>query len=399
MSEFYAAFCAEQVIDINPHVLQALKKTADTDNVTIKLAGNHHMRESQRLHDKDVLALSKCLRNNKKVIGLDFRYNSITDIGVGHLVDLLQEDGSCLSSLDLMFNDIKGDGAEVLAKSLQFNSTLLSLGLSENKIENRGAMHLASMLQVNSTLRKLELADCDLDTQSVIAFAIALKSNQTLRCLDISRPLLFSYQEEWAVHVAEMLKVNGGLVELHLGKMGMTNTGMERLVEGLRLNSSLRYLDLRCNLVTCDGVRHLADLLKQNPSLEVVDLSSNRIEDEGAAYLSEAVTWSGCVLRELSVICNNIRTEGLLSLARALTASTNLNHLYVWGNHLEEPVCQAFGELIASGRLPAEQTDVSMYEVDGHVFLTQVSNSLRKHYDDTASPHAEGQPQGSLQSC
>lgn len=52
-------------------------------------------------------------------------------------------------------------------------------------------------------------------------------------------------QEEWATHFSEMLAVNSSLVELHLGKMGMTDTGMERLTEGLRLNHSLRYLDLR----------------------------------------------------------------------------------------------------------------------------------------------------------
>lgn len=42
-----------------------------------------------------------------------------------------------------------------------------------------------------------------------------------------------------------MLALNGGLLELHLAKMGMTDTGMERLAEGLQLNRSLRYLDLR----------------------------------------------------------------------------------------------------------------------------------------------------------
>lgn len=51
-------------------------------------------------------------------------------------------------------------------------------------------------------------------------------------------------QEEWAVHSSEMLAVNSSLLELHLGKMGMTDTGMKRLSEGLLLNHRLRYLDL-----------------------------------------------------------------------------------------------------------------------------------------------------------
>lgn len=42
----------------------------------------------------------------------------------------------------------------------------------------------------------------------------------------------------------------------------------------------------------------------------------------------------------LSVCRNNISTRGLLSLAGALSNSPTLTHIYIWGNHLEEPVCQ-----------------------------------------------------------
>lgn len=39
---------------------------------------------------------------------------------------------------------------------------------------------------------------------------------------------------------------------------------------------------------------------------------------------------------------------------------------------------QAFRDLISCGRLNADQTDVSAYEVDGHVFLAEAFNSLRR---------------------
>lgn len=42
----------------------------------------------------------------------------------------------------------------------------------------------------------------------------------------------------------------------------------------------------------------------------------------------------------LSVCYNNIGTEGLLSLAAAMRITSTLSHVYIWGNHLEEPVCQ-----------------------------------------------------------
>ncbi|CAI5670965.1 leucine-rich repeat-containing protein 34 isoform X2 [Oreochromis niloticus] len=376
MSELYKAVCAERKIKVNPYVLQSLKKTPLTGKFTLKLPGN--VRQVQRLRDDDVLALCKCLRHNECVTGLDLRYNSIKNEGVEHLAKLLQEEKSSLSCLDLMFNDIQANGAQVLASSLQGNGTLLSLRLSGNKIGRGGGLELASMLQENCTLQELEVADCDLDTSSIIALVIMLKKNKALCSVDISRPLLFSHQE-WAVHCSKMLAVNSSLMELHLGRMGMTDTGIEQLTEGLGRNHSLRYLDLCSNRVTRDGAFHLAMMLKQNRALEILDLSSNQIGDGGAGYLSKVITCPCCTLKELSVCRNNIASEGLLLLAQAVKSSSTLTHIYIWGNHLEEPVCQAFKELISSGRLHPEQTDVSPYEVDGHVFLAEVFQSLRKH--------------------
>ncbi|XP_042069175.1 leucine-rich repeat-containing protein 34 isoform X1 [Haplochromis burtoni] len=375
-SELYKAVCAERKVKVNPYVSQSLKKTPLTGKFTLKLPGN--VRQVQRLSDDDVLDLCKCLQHNKCVTGLDLRYNNITNEGVEHLAKLLQEEKSSLSCLDLMFNDIQANGAQVLASSLQGNSTLLSLRLSGNKIGRGGGLELASMLQENCALQELEVADCDLDTSSIIALIIMLQKNKALCSVDISRPLLFSHQEEWAVHCSKMLAVNSSLMELHLGRMGMTDTGIEQLTEGLGRNHSLRYLDLCSNHVTCDGAFHLAMMLTQNRALEILDLSSNQIGDGGAGYLSKAITCPRSTLKELSVCRNNITSEGLLLLAQAVKSNSTLTHMYIWGNHLEEPVCQAFKELISSGRLHPEQTDVSPYEVDGHVFLAEVFQRLRK---------------------
>ncbi|XP_024857965.1 leucine-rich repeat-containing protein 34 isoform X2 [Kryptolebias marmoratus] len=378
LSELYEAVCSEHEIKINPYILETLQKTTETGKISLNLRGNDRSRHGQRISDEDMFSLSKCLQNNPSVTGLDLRYNNVSNEGAGHLADLIEAGNCALRSLNLMFNDVQKTGAEDLAGSLKCNSSLLSLRLSGNKIGNRAAEHLARMLQINETLQELQLSDCDLATSGVLAFITVLRNNTVLRCLDISRPLLFSQQEEWTVSFSEMLLVNGSLVELHLGKVGLTDTGMERLAEGLKQNRSLRYLDLRCNRVARDGALHLSEVLKQNPTLEIIDLSSNRIEDEGCVYLSEAITWPGCSLKELSVCRNSITSEGLLSLAQALKTNTTLTHLYIWGNHLKEPLCQAFRELISSGRLQPEHTDVSAYEVDGHVFLAEVNQSLRK---------------------
>ncbi|XP_055737983.1 leucine-rich repeat-containing protein 34 isoform X3 [Salvelinus fontinalis] len=353
ITDVYSSVCKELKLRTNRYILEVLQETeGKTGDITLKLTGNDRLRKVEQVTNKDALALSRTLRDNDSVTGLDLRYNCITDEGAGHLADLLKEN-VCLRSLDLTCNDIQTDGAEYIAKSLTSNDALLSLRMTGNKIGNGGAMHFASMLQVNSTLQELDVADSDL--------------------------------EETAVHLSGMLVVNQCLRELHLGKMGMTDCGVERLTDALRTNYTLKYLDLRCNRVTRDGARCLAKVLKNNGTLEILDLAFNRIEDDGALYLSQAIALPTCNLKALSIPSNNIATVGLVSLSRAMQANNTLTHIYIWGNRLEEPVCQAFSDLLSSGRLSSEQTDVCVYEVDGCVCLAEVFHGLKRHYYWTPS--------------
>ncbi|XP_072307423.1 leucine-rich repeat-containing protein 34 [Eucyclogobius newberryi] len=397
-AEVYHRFCAENEIKTNPHVSDVLGKTPKTKKSVWKLCGNNKLNPFPRLDDEDALALSKCLLNTTDVTALDLSYNNITDKGVKHLAELLQGENS-LRSLDLTFNDIGESGAQLLSQSLQSNTTLLSLTLSGNKVKNVGAMRLADLLQVNHALQELRLEHCDLDTQSVIAFAIVLKSNRTLLSLDISRPLLFGHQEEWAVHFSQMLAVNRSLQELHLGAMGIMSSGIERLSKALLFNHSLKYLNLRGNRVTRDDVLPLVDaLVRKDSALEVLDLTANQVEDEGAEYLSGALASPNCSLKELSLSSNSIRTAGLLSLAKALDQNSTLTHIYIWGNHFEDPVCLAFRALMDKGRLHCDHTDVRAYEVDGRVFLAQVFQTLRRRFckipENDSSDDAGHEPKG-----
>lgn len=116
--------------------------------------------------------------------------------------------------------------------------------MTGNKIENKGGMFFATMLQINSSLEKLDLGDCDLGMQSVIAFATVLTQNQAIKGMNLNRPILYGEQEESTIHLSHMLKENHFLVELHLCKHDIKNSGLQQLCDALYLNSSLRYLDV-----------------------------------------------------------------------------------------------------------------------------------------------------------
>ncbi|XP_023573621.1 leucine-rich repeat-containing protein 34 isoform X1 [Octodon degus] len=385
LQEGYYKICSEKFQKVNPFILHILQKVDEEikkglkERITVNIAGNNRLIPVQRVTGEDFCVVAQILKNHPSINGLDVRYNLISDAGARYAAELLQKQ-LYLIYLNLMFNDIGPEGGELIAKALHENTTLKYLRMTGNKIENKGGMFFAAMLQINSSLEKLDLGDCDLGMQSVIAFATVLTQNRAMKGMNLSRPILYGEQEESTVHIGHMLKENHHLVELHMCKHGIKNYGFQQLCNALYVNSSLRYLDVSCNKITRDGMVYLADVLKTNATLEVIDISFNRIENAGANCLSESLTSHNRSLKALSIVSNSIEGEGLVALAQSMHENPALSHIYIWGNKFDEATCVAYSDLIKKGRLKPENTDVEPCVVDGHVYLAEVSNGLKKHY-------------------
>ncbi|XP_069474635.1 leucine-rich repeat-containing protein 34 isoform X4 [Ambystoma mexicanum] len=339
----YLDVCAELNQPVNPFIAEMLQVDLEyvPSSSIIKIAGNNRLMPVKRVTDNDTMVLAKVLANNTFVKGLDLRFNTLTDTGAEHIGKLLQVTPA-LSHLNLMGNDIGAEGAEFIARALHH-------------------------------------------TQSLIALATVLIQNRTIKSLNVNRPILYSLQEEVTIHFSGMLEVNYCLQELHLSKHEMSDVAVERLCEGLERNFTLRFLDLSCNRITCDGVKCLATLLKQNTALEILDLSSNRMEDDGAMHLGDALSMYNNNLKALAVVSNNITGKGLVPLSNAIKTNSTLSYVYIWGNKLDEASCVAFADLLNTGRLTPECTDVEPYVVDGRVYLAELFHGLRKHYYWTPS--------------
>lgn len=393
MSDLYETAAAYEVAcqekGFSPHdLIMTVLAIEKDDNIgsaktslSLYLAGNNKLitPNPPRLVDDDVLVLHTWLGNCSLVTSLDLRYNFITDKGIKHIADLIAE-SSTLESINLMCNDFGEIGAQHLAGALHKNGSLRCLRLNGNKIGNKGGLCFAQALQVNTTLESLDLADTDLKTESVIALSTVLLSNRSLKALNVSRPLLFSQQEETTDHFARMLKVNNSLQELHLMKHDARDFGAIRLAENLVSNYTLTYLNLSCNRITSDGAKQIAELLKQDTALKILDLGFNRIGDDGAQYIAQALGTYNSTLEALGINSNEITAVGLCAIANALRFNASLAEIYVWGNNLEESCCIAFKNLVDSGRLSLKNIDVQPYVVDGRVQLAQVSNGLRCWY-------------------
>ena len=79
-----------------------------------------------------------------------------------------------LQSLDLSANDLRDDGALVLAEMVQANNSLTSLSLANNSINSRGLCALAHGVAINRSLQSMTLWGNRFDSASCLAWTPAL---------------------------------------------------------------------------------------------------------------------------------------------------------------------------------------------------------------------------------
>lgn len=396
----YIRTCAEIGVDENDRILKVLEKENARENgmdfrltpepastaprqtgiALLDLSGNDHLvcPTEIRVEDGDVDALCLTLAKNPAVVRLDLRYNRIKDAGARRLANFLKE-SKTLEELVVSCNDIGPQGGAAIGESLVDNTSLKRLRINGNKIDNKGGMAFAAALQGNRTLRSLDLGDTDQRTESVVALTTVLNHNDALLMLNLNNPLLFSQEEETTVHIANMLKVNSGLKEIHLQKQSIRDFGATRLSEKLVHNQTLTYLDLSQNRITRDGAYQLSLLLSRNTPLRLLDLGGNRLEDDGALHLANSLA-NNSNLAALVVTNNKIGVKGLCAICQALSHNRGLTNLYVWGNDLGRPAAEAFKRLVDSRRLQPKNIDVQPYVVDGVVILAQLSHGIMTEY-------------------
>ncbi|KAJ0399254.1 hypothetical protein ATCC90586_010090 [Pythium insidiosum] len=90
-----------------------------------------------------------------------------------------------LRSLNLAWNNIRGEPAQYLAKCMMENLTLTSLNLADNTLGNNGNAdaELAACLATNKSLRYLNVANNHIHGKSVLVFVHGLQQNSTLDTL------------------------------------------------------------------------------------------------------------------------------------------------------------------------------------------------------------------------
>ena len=310
-------------------------------------------------------------------------YACIFMLAFSALFSLCTQINPAVSSLnfgDVLDGEISADGASQIcaalravskAESLQARPRIRKVDLSGNRIGNAGAEACAELIRVSIWLQELRLSHCALSCQVVPSLISALRGSTCIKLIDLSGNIGIGSDGHMAIGaflhfesslealhmgfddfddggfkaLAEGLKVNRSLQELHLQSIGL-NGAISLVFDALRENSSLRLL----NLSYCDIDEHveaLSAVLRVNSGLEYLDLSNSDIGGRGAAFLGEALHIN-TTLRTLDLASNDIGDEGALALGIALGRNSSLTCIKLDCNSISDVGAVALGEALCA---------------------------------------------------
>ena len=159
---------------------------------------------------------------------------------------------------------------------------------------------LAKCLMTSTLFHDLRFTDCLLTEEACKFLLNALCFNQRILKVDFKGN---NVRSSGAELVGKLLKRTTVLTHLRLewNALGMWDSGMSALAEGLALNHTLKYLDLRNNQISHEGAVELANAVKRNKTLKIFDLRWNNIGIIGAKAFLAAINHNNALTKlELS---------------------------------------------------------------------------------------------------
>ena len=279
-----------------------------------------------------------------RVTRVDLGGNNIGDYGVEAFADVLR-DNDTLSVLLLDGNNISSRRRlHSFAEALCENTTLTELSLSKNALGDGGATEVAEALYQNRTaLRVLHLSECGIGSEGVDLLVHALIYNHSLTSLDLSHNPLGP--GPGATRFRQALAANTSLLSLDLHHCRqMEEEGFRMVCEGLvQPSCALTTLDLSsyydpalAAVYDGHGADYLSQALARNRTLTLLDFSAGGVVDEDAARLATALA-ENTTLRTLFLADNYIADEGMDALAAALRVNRSLLQLDLSRNLYREP--------------------------------------------------------------
>lgn len=297
--------------------------------------------------DAEAHNLFEPLRGNRRVKRLiGSEKDAYSSVSAGAFVDFLLSDllrsNSVLVELDLRNFCVRPEKIVEICDALRWNRTVRALNVSNTRPTQVGLAAICALLETSATLTDLNLAgNNELRDEGAILLAVALQKNKALVRLNFSGTVT---SDSGVTALADALKDHPTIEYINLWSNQIHDSGADRLGAMLERNPRITELDLGSNyIVTPRGLA--AALSNPNCNLKKLILWSNDLTDQGITYLAEALTKNRSLVA-LDLGANKYSDSGAIQLAEMLKSNRSLRSLGVFVNAIGDRGLQAFAEVI-----------------------------------------------------
>lgn len=233
------------------------------------------------LKAKAVGALASFLRYNATVTSVDLHDNCMADEGAASIGAVLAQN-STLENIRVSSNEIGPAGAAAIVEGLRHNTQLKAITLDTGAGVTSPGIPLEK-LKGTEACHKLDLAGMHFGMASGVAIAQLIQTYRPeINTLQFDRnPIL----DEGVSALAEMLKTNNSISELHFRFTAMGPAGATALAAALKVNTSVQRVFMLANQVGDEGAKALGEMLAASTTLKCFALEENRISPEGKASI------------------------------------------------------------------------------------------------------------------
>ncbi|XP_045679407.1 leucine-rich repeat-containing protein 74A [Phyllostomus hastatus] len=250
----------------------AIALVSNTTVISLELEDNCIMEEG-------VLSLVEMLQENYYLQELNISNNDLGFEGARIISRFLQRNSSSLLNLQLSGNGFRDESAELLCTALSANYRIREIDLSHNQFSDKGGEFLGQMLALNVGLVTLDLSWNHFCSRAAVALCSGLRSNVTLKTLDLS---MNGFGNEGAAAFGEALRLNSSLAYVDISANNISNEGISKIGRGLEMNESIKVLKLFLNPMSIDGAIILIMSIKRNTrsKMEKLDISNVMVSEQ-----------------------------------------------------------------------------------------------------------------------
>lgn len=246
---------------------------------------------------------------------------------------------------------VSTDSARIIGKILKNNPNFAFLNLSKNRLKDEGSLILLKNLKKSKALAHLDLCSNDISEKGMEKCLLELVGNESIVSLNLSSQGQIRKNRlgtGGCRSLSTVLSENRVLSFLNLASTGITQEGLEILLEGLSKNSTLLSLNLLNNSITSKATETLARVLS-NCELIELSIACNNIGNEGCEYFGKLLSYSYgqyCMLTKLDLSENKIGAAGLSKIFKALRNNTQLAVLNLSKNNFSKGLSSEFLEFL-----------------------------------------------------